>query len=461
MLLLVLWIMLKIMKKAILVDVIDPETPKIEAEKRLEEIESLVSTYGGISIDKIIQKKSLPDYETYIGKGKVREIKLQADTEKAELVIVNNILKPRQIYALQDRIDKRSEHTQVWDRVDLILKIFSKHAKSTEAKLQIALASIKHMGPRIFGMGQDLMQQTGAIGLRSGQGETNTELMKRHLSKQEQNIRKKLEHYQTISAGHRKQRRRKNLKTVALVGYTNAGKSSLLNALTNKGAYVADQLFATLSTRIGSLFIPPKHDPDATSYQPGKNVLISDTIGFIRDLPPSLIEAFTSTLAETIDADLLLHVIDIADPDIHRNIRVVEKILTHLGLQDKPKFYVFNKIDLIDHDAILGEETPHLSIGCCGEVLTTGDSNSCDHHDDPDHPDHRPKSLMKAGPEAIKSLGWHDAEELARQKAIHELHAYVQPEKLLKRYRKFTPLFVSAHAKLNLDSLIEAIDDQL
>lgn len=417
------------MHKAILVDVIDPQTSTIEAENRLEEIESLVATFGGISIHKIIQKKSLPDYETYIGKGKVNEIKELAEAHGADIIIINNILKARQLYALQEKFDPKAEEIQVWDRVDLILKIFSKHAKSTEAKLQIALAGIKHMGPRIFGMGKDLMQQTGAIGLRSGQGETNIELMKRHLSKQEINIRKKLEHYETINKGHREGRRRKNLKTAALVGYTNAGKSSLLNALTNKGAYVADELFATLSTRVGKLYIhPTAHAQDGT-YTPGKELLISDTIGFIRDLPPSLIEAFKSTLAETIEADLLLHVIDITDPDIHRKIRVVETILDQLGLGEKPKIYIFNKLDLVPFSENFEQETF-----------------------DPNKP---VPGMLKAGENTSHLLGWISQEERDHKRKIHRKHAHVRPPRLLKKYAQYSPVCLSAHEKLNLDELIE------
>jgi len=414
--------------RAILIDVIKTETSKEQAERRLEELESLVLTFGGVVAVKTIQQRILPDYATYIGKGKVNEIADLAHQHEAEVLVVNNLLKPRQLFKLNEIYRKKDIKLRAWDRVDLILKIFSQHAKSTEAKLQIELASIKHMGPRIFGMGIELSRQAGAIGLRAGQGESNTELMKRHLQKQELSILKKLEHYEKIQEGHRKRRRRQNLKTVALVGYTNAGKSSLLKALTKKDVYIADELFATLSTRVGKLYIPPK---DYT--KPGSEILISDTIGFIQDLPPDLIQAFKSTLAETIEADLILHVIDITDPEIDDKIKCVEKILKQLGIKDTPKIYAFNKIDLIDHYEILHKEERK-------RVYPVHKSN---------------KSIMKAGVGVVEKLGWHED----KLSCCNHTHSFqipkYDPKVLARKYKKFSPVFVSAHKKLNLNSLIE------
>lgn len=321
--------------KTILVDVIPPKMSKEESLQRLNELENLVKTFGGIVVVKIIQKRGMPDYRTYIGKGKVQEIlddNKNRDDNKAELLIINNLLKPSQIYNLGEIC--KSQNITVWDRIDLILKIFDKHAKSVEAKLQIELAAIKHMGPRIYGLGLELTRQAGGIGTR-GVGETNIQIMKRHLKRREQKIKEKLKHYDLVQANHRKQRRNKDLKTVSLVGYTNAGKSTLLNALTNKGVYVADKLFATLETTVGKLFL----------LNSNKVALLSDTIGFIQDLPPDLIEAFKSTLSEIIDADLLLHVIDASDPLFESKILTVEDILHELGVSNKLKIYVFNKID--------------------------------------------------------------------------------------------------------------------
>lgn len=326
--------------RAILIDVIPPSMDDGAAERRLTELTSLLNTFGGILVVKMIQRRQTPDYKTYVGTGKVDELVEIARTEKAELLVVNNLLKPGQVYNLEERFRKAKYPTAVWDRVDLILKIFDKHATTAEAKLQIKLAALRHMGPRIYGMGFEMMQQKGGTSTRGGQGETNTELMKRHVFKEEQHVRKELEKVATSRAGHRARRERLGLKTVSVIGYTNAGKSSLTNALTRKGAYVADALFATLDTRVGKIWYP---DENGTGR--GKELLVSDTIGFIQDLPPELIDAFRSTLDETVDADLLLHVIDASDEHAEEKIREVEAILEQLQVQNIAKIYVFNKID--------------------------------------------------------------------------------------------------------------------
>ncbi|MCE9586568.1 GTPase HflX [Candidatus Uhrbacteria bacterium] len=326
--------------RAILIDVIPSNMDDKVAKRRLMELEQLTKTYGGIIIVKLIQKKGTPDYRTYIGGGKLDEIIELAQEEKAEVLIINNLLKPGQMFNVNEALRKAKLNMQAWDRVDLILKIFDRHAKTAEAKLQIKLAAIRHMGPRIFGMGMELMQQAGGTGTRGGQGETNTELMKRHLFEQEQRIKRDLDRVNTAREGHRKRRDRVGLKTVSVVGYTNAGKSSLLNALTKKGAYVANALFATLDTHVGKIWIP-------TEDGRGKEILISDTIGFIQDLPPELIDAFRSTLDETVDADLLLHVIDVSDKHVHEKIVEVEDVLKKIDADKIPKIYVFNKMDLV------------------------------------------------------------------------------------------------------------------
>lgn len=404
--------------KAILVDVIDPKIHREEAIKRLEELENLINTFGGLAVVKIIQKRAKPDYETYIGKGKVQEIADIGQNENADIVVVNNLLKPRQIFNLNEIFRKKKLRLQTWDRVDLILKIFDKHAVSSEAKLQIELASIRHMGPRIFGMGIELSQQTGAVGLRGGAGEANIEIMKRHLQRQELSILKKLEHYETIQEGHRIRRRRQNFRTVALVGYTNAGKSSLMHALTGKDVYIADKLFATLDTRVGNIFVPGKSEN--YQYAPGRQILLSDTIGFIQDLPPDLIKAFKSTLAETINADVILNVIDIADSQVHKKIQIVEEILDQLGLHDRRKIYVFNKVDII------GGRTLFMKKRARGK-----------------------RTLIKAGLGAAEMLGWTDdrKKESARK----------MMRQLKKTYKEFTPVFVSAFEKMNLAELLEGI----
>ncbi|MFH0928597.1 MAG: GTPase HflX [bacterium] len=320
--------------RAILIDVVSPQTSREEGLTRLEEGESLVGTYGGIVVVKTLQKKAIPDYKTFLTPGKITEIKVMAKELKASYLILNNALKYRQIYELSEAL--RKDKIQVWDRIDLILKIFAKHARTAEAKLEIELASIHHMGPRIYGMGLELSRQGGGVGT-SGIGETNTEIMKRHLKEQARRIVDKLKQYQKVRAGHRDNRRRTGLKTVSIVGYTNAGKTSLLNRLSGRKEYVANELFATLDTRVGKIYLPNAK----------VEILITDTIGFIRDLPPELIKAFASTLSEAANADLLVHVIDAFDPKRDEKIQVVEDILKSLGLESTPKIYVFNKMDLL------------------------------------------------------------------------------------------------------------------
>lgn len=354
-------------EKAVLIDIVSLDTTKRESELRLEELNSLVKTYGGVSIEHIVQKRLNPNYKTYVGEGKLRELLDRFKSfDDLDVVIINNILKPRQIYNLEEfcinyQIQKRKEELEelekeghlnsaisrwenpkkikVWDRVDLILKIFDKHATTVEAKLQIELASIKHMGPRIFGMGLELSRQAGGIGT-VGAGESNTQMMKRHLQKREKLIETKIEQYGEVQRRHRDSRRDKNFKTIALAGYTNAGKSTLKRSLTKKqNTYVADELFATLDSTVGELYLPLSQ----------QKIMVADTIGFIQDLPPDLIDAFKSTLAEIIEADIIFHVIDIADKNILLKISVVEDILRQLKVDDKKeKYYIFNKIDKLD-----------------------------------------------------------------------------------------------------------------
>ena len=328
--------------RAILIDVIPLQMDRITADRRITELEQLTRTYGGMIIVQLMQRRATPDYRTYIGSGKLQEIIDLAKKNRADLLIINNLLKPKQLFEIEEIIRKEKISLAIWERVDLILNIFAKHATSSEAKLQIRLAALRHMGPRIFGMGQELMQQAGGIGTR-GAGETNTEMMKRHLADQERQLKKQLERVAVSRAGHRYHRERIGFKTVSIIGYTNAGKSSLLNALTKKGAFVADELFATLDTRVGKLFLPSSSQ--ASQMKTPDSVLLSDTIGFIQDLPPNLIDAFRSTLEETVNAHLLLHVIDASDPFFENKIEEVEKILAGLGIEKTPKIYVFNKMD--------------------------------------------------------------------------------------------------------------------
>jgi GTP-binding protein HflX len=319
-------------QKAILIDLIHPRMLKRHALERLVELEELVNTYGGIVVVKTWQKRLAPHPKTYIGTGKAEMIGQDAKALGARLLVVNAELSPRQVYDLEETL--RRFGVQVWDRIDLILKIFAKHARTTEAKLEIELASVRHMGPRIFGMGLELSRQAGGIGT-VGIGETNIERMKRHLKEKERKIKERLESCQNNRQLQREARRRKGLNTISIVGYTNAGKTTLLNSLTGRKEYAADKLFATLDTRVGQLFLPSSNSI----------VLLTDTIGFIKDLPPELLNAFSSTLSETVCADLLIHVVDGSDANFQKHIRVVDEILGRLGVATTPKVVVFNKAD--------------------------------------------------------------------------------------------------------------------
>lgn len=324
-------------------------------EDRMLEMENLVQTFGGVVILRHIQKRGVPDYETYIGWGKLDEIISEMKDVGANLLIFWNILKPYQIYNVNERL--RAIGAKSWDRVDLILKIFERHAKTTEAKLQIELAAIHHMWPRIFGMWLELSSQWRWGWQSKGKWETNTEIMKRHLRQREISIREELEKCKKVRNEHRKARKRKWFITIGIVGYTNAGKSSLLNLLTKKWVLSQDKLFATLWTSVWKMHISYADIPEMTKkrlwlseYQE-MDILLSDTIGFIRDLPPDLIDAFSSTLEDSIESDILLHVVDASDPKIDEKIEVVDTILSQIWAHQK-KIYVFNKIDMIDQERI-------------------------------------------------------------------------------------------------------------
>lgn len=332
---------------------------------RMRELDNLVDTYWWFIIEKEFQKRDNPDLKTYVWKGKLEEIIAEMVRLNCNLLIIWNILKPRQLFKINEQLREKSEEIglkepmKAWDRVDLILKIFDKHAQSKEAKLQIELASIRHMGPRIFDMWIELGKQGAGMGSK-GSWETNTEIMKRHLQKRQIAIKKDLQEFERMRELHRQARIKKNLPVVWIVGYTNAGKSSLLNALTQKWVLAEDKLFATLGTNVGKLWMDSPHpiwknwqvDWNNYIYVPWKEVLFSDTIGFIRDLPPKLIDAFASTLEDSIESKILLHIIDASDPFVQERIDTVDQVLEDIGAT-QPKLLVFNKIDKISEKELL------------------------------------------------------------------------------------------------------------
>lgn len=315
-----------------------PKATREAILKDMGELWSLVGALGNTEVvDAMVQRAENPDGATYIGPGKVLEVAEKVKAEKIDVVVVNGIAKPGQLFNLKKKLFDANKTIEVWDRVDLILFIFSRHAHTAEAKLQIKLAQMRHMGPRIFGMGKVLSNQSAGIGT-VGIGETNTELMKRHWANAQKKVQDQLKKLSADRQRQMEHRKRIGLETVSIVGYTNAGKTSLFNYLTGKKKLAENQLFATLDSAVGKLYLPTLK----------KEILVTDTIGFIKNLPPKLIEAFKSTLMESIHADILLHVIDASDLEMEKKIEIVEKILEELAVENKQRIYVFNKMDMVD-----------------------------------------------------------------------------------------------------------------
>jgi GTP-binding protein HflX len=328
--------MVKKPESAVIIHVIPHDADKEQAHIDLDELVRLIETYGGVVVKEIIQKRGRISAKTYVGKGKIFEVAEAVEQLKAKIVIVNEILKPNQILHLSKTMPKG---TKVWDRADIILKIFEKHAQGQEAKLEIKLAQLKHDIPKIYSRHATTLfeRERGGISATRGAGERGIEDEKRHIRSQIKEIEKKLEQIKKVRATQRKRRKRKGLPTISIVGYTNAGKSSILAKLTKKeNVYQADELFATLDTKIGNLWLPNLQ----------RSVLVADTIGFIQNLPPFLIASFKATLEEVQEAALLLHIVDCSDEDMYGKMRVVHEILEELDCIDKPMIYVFNKADL-------------------------------------------------------------------------------------------------------------------
>lgn len=311
-----------------------PHEDKEKTISDFEELEDLVQTYGGLIYAAVVQNSTRRDNNTYIGQGKALEVTQEIANNKIDVVVVNDYLKSGQLHHLKKIFEDANPNILVWDRVDLILHIFSKHAHTADAKLQIKMAFMRHMGPRIYGMGMELSQQAGGIGTR-GKGETNTELMKRHWKNEIRGVQKQIKRLNQNKQDQMDQRKKSGLITISIVGYTNAGKTSLFNRLTQKNNLVEDALFATLDSSVGTFFLPKRR----------QNAYLVDTIGFIQNLPPHLIDAFKSTLMEAIDCDLLLHVIDASSSWLDNRIEAVKLILEELNAGKKNQIYVFNKMD--------------------------------------------------------------------------------------------------------------------
>ncbi len=303
-------------------------------ESERSEFAELARSAGAIIVDEIVSARKRPEPRFLIGKGKVEELRASVEAHGAELVIFGAPLSPS-----QERNLERELKCRVLDRAGLILDIFAQRARSFEGKLQVELAQLRHLSTRLVRGWTHLERQKGGIGLR-GPGETQLETDRRLLGHRIRQLNARLEQVDARRTMNRRNRVRAEVPTVALVGYTNAGKSTLFNALTNAGVYVRDQLFATLDPTVRRLELPD-----------GTEVVLADTVGFVRDLPHELIAAFRSTLQEAREADLILHLIDASDPNRWARVRQVNSVLKQLDADRVPQIRVYNKIDLIGRHA--------------------------------------------------------------------------------------------------------------
>ncbi len=302
----------------------------------LDELAQLVNTAGAQVVGRVSQRMEHPNPRYYIGQGKLEEVKALRAESDANLVVFDDELSPTQQRSLEDALDVR-----VIDRTALILDVFAKRARTREGRLQVELAQHQYLLPRLAGLWRHLERLGAGIGTR-GPGEQQLETDRRLIDRRIQRLKDELEAVRRHRAQYRRQRARRGIPVVSLVGYTNTGKSTLFNALTRSDVFVEDKLFATLDPTTRRLRLPQ-----------GQNILLTDTVGFIQKLPTQVVAAFRATLEELEEADLLLHVVDIAHPQAARQSETVEQVIADLRLAEKPRLLVLNKIDLLIHDGNL------------------------------------------------------------------------------------------------------------
>ena len=308
----------------------------------LDELALLAESAGDIAVARVVARRKSPDPALFIGSGKADEIKALVEMHRAEVVLFDQALG-----AAQQRNLERHLGVAVADRTMLILEIFADRAQSHEGKLQVELARLQYLSTRLVRRWSHLERQRGGIGNRGGPGEAQIELDRRMIGERIKSVKERLEKVKRQRNTQRKSRERSDTFRVSLVGYTNAGKSTLFNKLVKARAYAADQLFATLDTTTRQMYLE----------EAGRNVSLSDTVGFIRDLPHKLVEAFEATLQEAAQADLLLHVVDAASPNRDEQRFEVERVLASIGAAQVPQILVFNKADLLDH-----YQSPHTEV---------------------------------------------------------------------------------------------------
>ncbi len=309
---------------------VDFGLPHFDAQ--LEELGLLAQTAGLLPVARLTCKRKAPDAALFVGSGKADEIRTLANMHGAVEVLFDQALSPAQ----QRNLERHME-LPVYDRTLLILEIFAQRARSHEGKLQVELARLQYLSTRLVRRWSHLERQTGGAGVRGGPGEKQIELDRRMIDDAIKRTKERLVKVKRQRSTQRRQRERRDTFNISLVGYTNAGKSTLFNALVKAKAYAADQLFATLDTTTRQLYLG----------EAGRTVSLSDTVGFIRDLPHGLVEAFQATLQEAVDADLLLHVVDAANPHYPEQVEQVQKVLREIGAAEIPQLLVFNKLDVL------------------------------------------------------------------------------------------------------------------
>ncbi|MEY4263251.1 MAG: hypothetical protein RLY88_959 [Actinomycetota bacterium] len=331
------------------------ENSLLDAENSLRELAALAETAGATVLDGLLQRRAHPDPATYLGKGKAEELKSMVAAYGADTVIADTELAPSQRRALEDVVNAK-----VIDRTAVILDIFAQHAKSREGKAQVELAQLEYLLPRLRGWGESMSRQAGGqaaggVGMGSrGPGETKIELDRRRINTRMAKLRKQISAMKPARETKRANRKRNAVPAVAIAGYTNAGKSSLLNKMTQAGVLVQNALFATLDPTVRKAKTPD-----------GRDYTLADTVGFVRNLPHQLVEAFRSTLEEISDSDLIVHVVDASHPDPSGQIATVRNVIGEVGARDIPELIVFNKIDLADEThrmALRGMEPNSIAV---------------------------------------------------------------------------------------------------